>query len=191
MSYYSAAPVVASGKMKLWAGCNVPVLGYRYTEVDVEVFWIRKSELEVEFMHGGKSVKRLGTFNDFYCFMGSVQCIEDAKEAAAAYGVDSGSTAEIVATLRVFDEPNQGSDPRGHRAQQAGRLGLNAQEALVRAGQLPAIGSRSRRRDDLPDAGGASGGGARHLVEQEPGCRCEGAGSKPPRRVRPPGGCLK
>lgn len=105
MSYYSAAPVVASGKMKLWAGCNVPVLGYRYTEVDVEVFWIRKSELEVEFMHGGKSVKRLGTFNDFYCFMGSVQCIEDAKEAAAAYGVDSGSTAEIVATLRVFDEP--------------------------------------------------------------------------------------
>jgi hypothetical protein len=125
--FYSAAPVVQSEVMKLWSGVNIPSVGFRHMEVEVEVFWLREGELKVEFLHGGKCVKDGPTFTDYYGFLNCVHSIEDAKKWAAYYGVDESSTAEVVATLTVSDQPAlipRGRDEIEHnkRADVDGRL---------------------------------------------------------------------
>lgn len=104
-TFYSAAPVVSSGQMKLWSGVHIPGIGYRQVDFDLEVFWLRQGELKLEFMHGGLCVKEGSTFNDFYGFLNCVRCVEDAQAWAKKFSVDAASTAEVIATLTVFDSP--------------------------------------------------------------------------------------
>lgn len=104
-TFYSGAPVAASGLMKLWAGVHIPGGEFRNIEVEKEVFWLRMGELKLEFIHGGKTVKEGATFNDFYGFLTCASCVEDAQSWAKAYAVDASSSAEVVATLSVFDSP--------------------------------------------------------------------------------------
>lgn len=158
-TFYSGAPVAQSGVMKLWAGVHVPGDGYRRFEIEKEVFWLRKGELKLEFLHGGKCVKEGSTFNDFYGFMTCAGCVEDARAWAREYSVDASSTAEVIATLTVFDSPavidtkpdsiahNRRADSEKNLKRIWGYLDDKLDERLMEDGE-----ERFRRVDRLPVA---------------------------------------
>lgn len=103
--FYSGAPVAAKTNEPLWGWITHPVDGRVAIEVPTEVFWLRESSSDLVFVHGGKVVHRFCSYNDYYGFLCSLECVDEALHYADLYSVDKTSTAEFQVVMTIKDTP--------------------------------------------------------------------------------------
>lgn len=119
--FHSRCPVVAVETLKLVRFVSVNGLSKMAAmSFDEEIHWLRESQAQVVFRHGGEVLKEGSTFNDFYGFLTSVTgAVDEAENLCGRYKVDAASSLEIAVLATVTDKPVQpeGTESvfRGHK----------------------------------------------------------------------------
>jgi hypothetical protein len=104
--FRSTAPVVARTMEPLWAEIRHPVDGPSMVQCPTQVCWLRRTECQVLFEHGGLTVKSFGTYVDVHGpFSEFESAIALARPIAARYGVGSSSSACVSVALTIEDRP--------------------------------------------------------------------------------------
>lgn len=79
----------------------------RAEEFTRQVHWIRESESTILALHGGCVLKTWSTYNDHYGFLRSASpdLLQEAQAWCEQFGVDRGSTLEIVIETVILERP--------------------------------------------------------------------------------------
>lgn len=91
MNYFlTHAPVVKAVEFDFVEKIKVG-RGYEWVPFKEKVLWLLESKSDLRMKHGGREVKKLTSFSDFYGYLTSI-CAQDAEQTAAAYGVNTSSS---------------------------------------------------------------------------------------------------
>ncbi len=107
----SGCPIVREEELQL---CEIVHIGGTHQAVPfpAKVMYLRESEAQILYVHGGKLVKEGPTYNDFYGYLTCLDgAIEEAERLSNAYSVNRESTLEIMVYLTITDKPVTRTEP--------------------------------------------------------------------------------
>lgn len=103
--HHSRCPVVEEQTITM-----VAEIGGAEARKAFDVLWLRESETILRLVHRGAVINDIQTTTDFYGFLTSQEgAIADASLRAAEMRIDGRTELQVVAFLRVFDEPRLAS----------------------------------------------------------------------------------
>ena len=75
-------------------------------QIRPEIIWLRSSETQLQFMHGGEVLKTGETLTDWSGHFSSIdEALEGVPDMMARFGIDTDSSLELVLWSRVVDTP--------------------------------------------------------------------------------------
>src|ERR1700733_8024643 len=102
---YSLCPVVLNEVMQLFERVEVGGKSM-FVPVNARILWLRSSETTVIYRHDGEIIREVGTLNDFYGFLSSLDCaMGDATSAAKRLKVGKADRLSVDLDVTITDTP--------------------------------------------------------------------------------------
>lgn len=104
--YHSSCPVVREGITDCMQRVLVGTNKIAFVPFLENILWLRESETQISYWHGGKVLKEGSTFSDYYGYFSSLKhAVEEATQNKESYEVDENSSLEIRVYCVIEETP--------------------------------------------------------------------------------------